>query len=244
MRTLFFSLMLSATFWSCQNTPKKNSITTAPSEEVSNDWENLIVPGTFEGWHIFQNDGTKKGWTVEGDVFTFDSGKAEGNGDKSLLSDKQYTNFEIQFDWRVSPGANSGFMWGVQEDSNYSYPFQTGPEIQVLDPMVDKGNPDEIKHSAGSLYDIYAPTVDVTKPAGEWNTFHITINHNDNEAVVVQNGVEINRFELHGPKWETDVENSKFKGWEGFGKYPTGAICLQDHPGIISFKNIKIKELL
>ena len=55
--------------------------------------------------------------------------------------------------------------------------------------------------------------------------------------------MEINRFPLHGDKWDEMVANSKFKEWPGFGKFQEGHLCLQDHPGVISFKNIKVRIL-
>jgi hypothetical protein len=55
--------------------------------------------------------------------------------------------------------------------------------------------------------------------------------------------MEINRFPLHGSEWDTMVANSKFSTMEGFGKYTEGHLSLQDHPGIISFRNIKIRKL-
>jgi len=236
----FFSLALSTLlFLNCKNsTNTKQTTTTAESE-----WKELVVPNSFEGWHIYQDDGSKSGWTVSGTELTFSSEHAKGTGDKSLISDETFTNFEIQFEWKVSEGANSGFLWGVNEDSQFAYPFETGPEIQIIDPQVFSGDEKNQVHTAGALYDMMAPSSLETLPAGTWNTYHITINHKLNEGVVIHNGVEVTYFPLHGPAWDAMVANSKFANWKGFGKFPTGSICLQDHPGEISFRNIKIKRI-
>ena len=100
-----------------------------------NEWKNLIINNSLEGWHIFQDDGTKEGWYVENQVLIFDaiSDLESGKGDASLLSNKEYTSFEIEFDWKIEKGGNSGFMWGVNEDLKYRFPYQTGPEIQIID---------------------------------------------------------------------------------------------------------------
>jgi len=100
-----------------------------------------------------------------------------------------------------------------------------------------------ITHQAGSLYDMVAPSKDVTKPVGEWNTCVITVNHETNQGIVVLNGEEIVNFKVNGPEWDAMVANSKFATWEGFGKYPTGKIGLQDHGDIVAYRNIKIKTL-
>ena len=87
------------------------------------------------------------------------------------------------------------------------------------------------------------PTADVCNPAGEWNHVLLTVDHNANEGNVVFNGTEIVRFPLSGEAWEELINNSKFKGWKGFGAFKTGKIGLQDHDDKVSFRNIKIKVL-
>jgi len=108
------------------------------------------------------------------------------------------------------------------------------------------GHPDAkngTNRQAGALYDMVSPVKDVTKPAGEWNTVVLTINHNTNEGSVVQNGEKIVEFAVNGEAWDAMVADSKFATWEGFGKYPMGKIGLQDHGDIVAYKNIKVKKL-
>ena len=230
---------------SCQDAPKKEKENAPePPESSKTDWINLSNSNSLEGWHIFQNEsGEKTGWFVEEGVYTFNSEAAKGEGNKSLITDEKFTNFEIQFEWKLSPNSNSGFMWGVSEDSKYDHPYVTGPEIQIIDAETYGDDPENQIHTAAALYDMVAPDRVMAKAAGEWNTYHITINHETNSGTVVHNGEEINRFPLHGPEWDTMVKNSKFSNMEGFGKYQEGHLCLQDHPGIISYKNIKIRSL-
>ena len=164
------------------------------------DWENLIIDNSLKGWHIFQNDGTKSGWSVEDNIFIFDAKLSEKNmliSDASLLSDKKYLNFEIKFDWKIEKGGNSGFMWSVDEDLKYKFPYQTGPEIQIIDtetylsPESIKGGEIEInnilndigknKNFLGAVYGISPPTkLNISNPAGEWNSYHIKIDHRNN----------------------------------------------------------------
>jgi len=236
------------------------------------EWRPLLVDGSLDGWHIFQDNGSKKGWVVTDNTLIFNgvSDMETGEGDASLLSDKVYGNFEIQFDWKVIAGANSGFMWGVREEKMYKFPYQTGMEIQILDPDVYKaptsvlGGEIELnniledkdnKHFVGALYDLSAPTkLDAAKPADEWNSYHIKIDYKANLGEVRLNDILINSFPLHGPEWEAMVQQSKFvkheeneylgdARWYDFGKFSKGHICLQDHPGKVSFRNIRIKEL-
>lgn len=237
------------------------------------EWEDLIKNNSLDGWHIFQDDGSKQGWIVEDNILIFNgiSDMETGEGDASLLSDKVYESFEIKFEWNIIPGGNSGFMWGVNENKKYNYPYQTGPEIQILDaaiyddPGIALGGEIEVnnaiedleahKHFVGALYDLSAPSkTDVSKPAGQWNSYHIIIDHKSNHGEVILNDISINSFPLYGPEWDAMVQQSKFSRseespylgdarWYDFGKYSSGHICFQDHPGKVSFRNIRIKEL-
>ena len=211
----------------------------------SPEWQPLIINNSLEGWHMFQDDGNKGGWIVENNILLFNgvSDMETGAGDASLLSNKIYRNFEIKLEWKLESGGNSGFMWGVSEDSKYDHPYLTGPEIQIIDAEIYGDDPKNQIHTTAALYDMIAPDRVMAKAAGDWNTYHITINQEANVGTVVHNGEEINRFPLHGPEWDNLVENSKFSDMEGFGKYKEGHLCLQDHPGIISYRNIKIRKL-
>ncbi len=236
-------------------------------------WKSLLVDNSLKGWHTFKHDGVLKGWVVENDVLVFNgvSDMESGEGDASLLSDKIYGNFEIKFDWEIIKGGNSGFMWGVQEDEKFNYPYQTGPEIQILDHAIYE-KPETVlggeieyqnvmadlgvyKHYIGALYDMSAPKrIDVANPAETWNSYHIKIDYKANRGEVILNDVLINSFPLYGAEWDAMLKKSKFSKseespylgdarWYDYGKFKKGRICFQDHPGSVSFRNIRIKEL-
>ena len=156
---------------SCNNTTQnKDKVDSIPMTKINaandNEWVSLIQANSMDGWHYYQDNGKKTGWDIKDGVLTFTSANASGEGDKSLVSDKEYTNFKIHLEWKVSPGSNSGFFWGVKEDKKYEFPYVTGPEIQILDPA----NPDPPLIQAGALYGMVAPSEWVTNPAGEWNS--------------------------------------------------------------------------
>ena len=236
-------------------------------------WDYLIKNNSLQGWHIFQDNGSKKGWSNKNNILTFDavSGLESGNEDASILSNKMYSSFEIIFDWKIEKGGNSGFMWGVREDVEYKFPYQTGLEIQIID-VSTYDHPEEIlggeievnniltdlntkKHYLGAVYDLYSPTITTPpNPAGSWNNYHIVIDQKNNYGSVKLNNSLINEFQLRGEDWEMLFNNSKFsksvdypylgdKRWYDIGKFTSGYICFQDHPGKSYFKNIKIREL-
>jgi hypothetical protein len=128
----------------------------------------------------------------------------------------------------------------VHESPEYPYPWQTGPEMQVLD---NAGHPDAkiISHRAGDLYDLIVSSQETVKPAGEWNQAEIRINQGKLDFFL--NGVNIVSTQLFTPEWEALIAKSKFKNMPGFGKYKKGKISLQDHGDVVHYRNLMIKKL-
>lgn len=205
------------------------------------DWEVLFDGQNMDGWHAYNGDKPAQ-WTIEDDALVFNPAENR-SGSENLITDKEYTDFELSLEWKISEGGNSGVLWAVQEDKKYDEPYATGPEIQVLD---NERHPDAkagTTHQAGALYDMIAPSEEVAKPAGEWNAMTLTIDHKNNMGKVTLNGTEIVEFPVEGEKWKAMISKSKFADWENFGEAKTGKIALQDHGNMVSYRNIKIKEL-
>ncbi|WP_420603300.1 3-keto-disaccharide hydrolase [Flagellimonas sp.] len=250
MKKLVLFTALAVTF-ACKDKPKeepKEEITQemeTQTEQQESEWTVLFDGTSFDGWHIFSGMEVTDGWKLEDGAMLLKPKHREEGKRFNIVTDKEYTNFVLSVEWMVSSGANSGVMWGVQEGDKYKEPYQTGPEIQVLDNVDHPDAKNGTTHRAGALYDMVSPSQDVVKPVGEWNHYLITINHDTNQGSVVLNDVKIVEFPVNGEAWDTMVANSKFATWEGFGTSRTGKIAFQDHgePLVIGYRNIKIKEL-
>lgn len=252
----FMMLMVAAALvvGSCKGKEEKSMSDTSEDVVTNEDDQNMeqeewtvLFDGTsFDGWHVYPNNEVPDAWQLEDGAMILRPDSVRVDGSRfNLVTDKEYTDFVLSLEWMVTEGANSGIMWGVVEFPKYIEPYYTGPEIQVLDNINHPDAKNGTTHQAGALYDMIAPSEDVVKPLGEWNTYEITINHKTNEGIVVLNGIKIVEFPVVGEGWETMVANSKFADWEDFGKHKTGKIALQDHGEKISigYRNIKIKEL-
>ncbi|HEA29790.1 MAG TPA: DUF1080 domain-containing protein [Leeuwenhoekiella sp.] len=205
------------------------------------DWTVLFDGKNMDGWHAYNGD-TPTHWAIEDNALVLTPAE-DGSGSENLVTDKEYTDFVLSLDWKISEGGNSGVIWAVEENKEYNEPYVTGPEIQVLD---NERHPDAkagTTHQAGALYDMVPPSEKVVNPAGEWNTMTFTIDHKKNMGNVTLNGTSIVDFPVKGEKWQEMVSKSKFADWEHFAKSETGKIALQDHHHKVSFRNIKIKEL-
>ena len=247
MRKILFIALLSLTT-ACNQNPKKKApaadAAKAEAAPVEKQWENLFDGVSFKGWHQFNKSEMSSAWIIQDGAMVFDPAKKEKGSNHDIVTDREFTNFELSLEWNIAEVGNSGIFWGVKEGENFNKPYETGPEIQVLD---NERHPDSFKnpnyHQAGALYDIVQPSQNVCKPAGEWNHTVVSIDYNANLGSVKLNGVEIVTFPLSGPEWDTLVANSKFADWENFAKYKTGKIGLQDNGDGVSYRNIKIREL-
>lgn len=244
--SLFSLLMLNACKENKQDTLKNTmeyASTTAPETLQESEWIVLFDGSNTDAWHEYgkEDDEFPDSWKIEGDALVFHPVKGEKH---NIVTDDEFESFELSLEWKIAEGGNSGVMWGVQESEDYSEPYYTGPEIQVLD---NQRHPDANvggkTHQAGALYDMVEPSVDVSTPAGEWNTYIIRIDRKENKGTVIHNGTLITTFPLEGEAWNTMVANSKFADWKDFGKFKKGKIALQDHSDVVAYRNIKIKKL-
>ncbi len=250
MNKLVYITVLSFIVCSCVVQTKKEENKKVNSSK--GEWISLFDGKTTEGWHYYNGGKLGDEWSVVDGVLIFDPRNQEKDQNSDIVSNGKFTNFVLSIEWKIAECGNSGLFWGVHEDKKFFSPYLTGPEIQLLD---NERHSDAFMkpkyHQSGALYDIVQPSKDVCNPAGEWNHFLLTINHEINNATVKLNGTEIVSFPVNGPEWEELISKSKFRDKSTynyveapeFGKYKTGRIGLQDHGDKVSFRNIKIKRL-
>jgi hypothetical protein len=216
--------------------PKNNkTIAVVPVQEKG--FVSLFDGKTLKGWHIYGNRANES-WSVQDGAIYFDKTK-KATGD--LITDKQFENFHLKYDWKISPNGNSGLIFWIQEDTvKYKQTYHTGPEMQVLD---NDGHKDGkiLKHRAGNLYDLIEGKEGAVKPVGEWNTAEIISNKGKLEFIL--NGVSVLTTNYGDANWKQMVAGSKFKQWADFGINFKGNIGLQNHDSDVWFKNIVIKQL-
>ena len=247
MKNIVLISLLALLCLTCADGKKKEGdkpeLTQVDTLELANEgWMVLFDGRNMDQWRGYNADSMySDNWSIENEALKF---TPDTSGGKNIITKETFENFVLSLDWKVSQGANSGFFWGVHEDDKFEEAYQTGPEIQVLD---NERHPDAQvpggTHKAGSLYDMVACDPALINPAGEWNNCVLEIDHNKNMGKVTMNGTEALSFPVHGDEWQAMIENSKFKGWEGFGAYKNGHIGLQDHGDVVWFRNIKIKRL-
>ena len=208
--------------------------TTAAAQPASTteDWQDLM---SLDEWRNFKSDSTSAAWEMQDGMLTFNG---EEGGD--LITRDQYDNFELEMEWKISEGGNSGLMFHVVEGDTVDATYYSGPEYQLLD---NERHPDAKieKHRAGDNYDLQKSTVETVKPAGEWNTTRLIVD--DGKVEHYLNGEKVVEYELWTPEWEAMVADSKFAEFPAYGQARMGHIALQDHGDVVSFRNIRVRQL-
>ena len=156
-----------------------------------------------------------------------------------LITRETFGDFELEFEWRVSPGGNSGVIYRVVENDAPSW--TTGPEYQVLD---DAGHPDgqDPRTAAAALYGLIAPNGDKRlEPVGTFNAGRIVVDDGHVEHWI--NGSRVVEYEWDGADVRSLIAASKFRDLPGFMSADAGGVVLQHHGEEAWFRNIRIRRL-
>ncbi len=184
------------------------------AEEVAAGFKPLFNGKDLSGWRP-RDPSKPSAWRVEDGVLT--NALKPGTPGVDLVTEQKFWNFTVRYEYQVPDKSNSGFY------------LRGRHEIQILgDYALGKTS----KGGNGAIYNTVAPSEFVSRPGNEWQTV---------EATIVGNKVSVI---LNGKKVHDNVTVDRATGSEldGFVNEP-GSIFLQGDHGVVSFRNIQIKEL-
>ena len=217
---------------------------TLSAAEEAEGWQLLFDGETLNGWRDFNGKELTNGWTVvDGCIQASGEG---GDASGYIVTDKQYANFELMWDWKLTKGGNSGMLYHVLEGPRFKVPYVTGPEYQLIDvegwEEINNAKLEEWQ-KIGVDYAMHLPDQSKMKinPVGQWNTSKIVFDNGHVEHWL--NGEKILEFEAWTEDWFAKKASGKWGDATEYGLAHEGVICLQDHGDPASFRNIKIKEL-
>jgi hypothetical protein len=235
-----------------QTTPPITPPNQLTDAERSAGWRLLFDGRTLAGWRGLGYDTVPAAhWVVvEGTIKKIANGNVARQADGQplhggdLMSVDSFADFELSFEWKVTPGANSGVKYNVSEALSMSQApnhAALGFEYQVLD---DERHEDGKlpSHQAGALYDLVAPNqLRRVHPVGAWNSAKILLRGNHGEHWL--NGIKIVEYDLGTVRMDSLLAKSKYRAIPGFATRRRGHIVLQDHGDEVYFRNIKVRPL-
>lgn len=214
--------------------------------EKQNGVKLLFDGSTSKGWRgAHKTSFPDKGWSIhDGLISVTPSGGSESQfGD--IVTEENFSAFELQFEFRLTEGANSGVKYFVTEKEQSSG-SAIGLEYQVLD---DEKHPDAKLGTAGNrtlggLYDLIPPLKfgQAYRKIGDWNRGMIRV-YPDNHVEHFLNGYKVVEYQRGGQMFRALVARSKYNVWPDFGEAKEGHILLQDHGNAVDFRSIKVKKL-
>lgn len=240
-------LLVVTTFVSCNQSSTKTTTendSVNVNDNIANEgnkkWVSLFDGKSLAGWHGFNKTGEVKNWKIEDSALVcLGAAKDASGGD--IVSDNEYENFELSWEWKITTGGNSGVMYHVVESAQYKAPYETGPEYQVID---DIGFPEKLEESqkGAADYGMYAPNEKKKlNPVGEWNTSRIVFDHGKVEHWI--NGEKVIEFIAWSDEWTKKKNEGKWKDYPGYGNAKKGKIALQDHGNKVYYRKIMVREL-
>lgn len=207
-----------------------------PSAEEQKGWKQLFNGKNMDGWIATDGSPVSDGWQIiDGSIVAVKDGKG---GD--IMTKGKFDDFDLSLDYKIEPGVNSGVKYFF---TGYKKGGQLGMEYQIIDDVAGE-DINQANHLTGSFYDVLPPDEPNKKinPPRLWNTLRI-VSHGKNVEHWL-NGVKVLSYERGSKSYNEAVAKSKFsKAEPPFGMVKKGHIMLQEHGGVVAFKNIKIKKL-
>jgi hypothetical protein len=218
---------------------KKNSTPNSlTSKEKKKGWTLLFDGKTTSGWHGYNLKEFPACWTIEDGCLTMNS--KGGGEDQDIITNKSYRGFALCLEYKLTRAANSGIIYQVAEDPKYKFPYETGPEFQVID---HESWPDPLEdwQINGANYAMYPPKVRPYKAIGEWNQLMLVV---DGDRVTqVLNGEVVVDYIKKSDEWNKLRNSGKWQSFPDWGNFDEGFISLQNHGTKVWYRSIRIKEL-
>ena len=210
----------------------------SPADEKAG-WTLLFDGRSLDGWRAYQRpDASGTRWVVNDGLLCLAPGdSSDTRGARDIVTTRPYSQFELAWEWRVSPGGNSGVKYFVLEDRESAI----GHEYQIIDDAKHADAKVGPHRQTAAFYDVLPAANRPLKPAGEWNTSRVVVKGTEVEHWL--NGTKVLGYTLDSPALREAIARSKFKDVERFGKPQNGLLLLQDHGDAVCYRNVKVRSL-
>lgn len=193
----------------------------AAANAFAGEWQPLFDGKSLNGW-----EGATNGYVAVDGVL-----KCQKNAGGKIVTSKEYADFEMEFEFKLTPGANNGLGIRCKPTGDAAY---EGMELQILDDTAPQYANLKPYQYHGSIYGVVPAKRGHQKPIGEWN--HERVTAVGDHIKVELNGVVITEARLDQLE---PVDGKKHPGLH----WPTGRIGFLGHGAELEFRNIRIREI-
>ena len=195
-------------------------------------WISLFDGRTLTGWHAYQQpNGVTTGWSVDNGAM-----RTDGNA-PDLVSDQQYSSFELDLEWKVAPGANSGIFYWANEGTDGDL-RKRARGSGARQRRIGRHHADDRSWCAVRPLSFAAGC----RAAGrrmEHGAHRRARFARCSNGSTASRSVDVN---FDSKEMKAKIAASKFNQWLTFGKSRRGHLGLQSHGGTVWFRNIRIKD--
>jgi hypothetical protein len=239
--------------WKGKEAPEVSYLVNQLSEnEIRKGWRLLWDGKTSAGWKLANgNTFPKAGWEIsEGALKVMGSKKDSVRKGGDIETVHEFSNFELELEFKLTNGANSGVKYFVVDDQKKKEGTGAGPEFQILD---DNVHPDAKagvngNRTTASLYDLITSenlsegsNEKRINPLGKWNKLRIVSKNGHVEHWL--NNLKMVEYNRYSQIFRNLVAKSKYVAYPNFAQAHAGHILFQDHGDEVHFRSIKIREL-
>jgi hypothetical protein len=216
-------------------TDRKTS--TAGKADVAGSWMPLFDGKSLAGWRGYKKENASETrWKVENGALTLPANDGKDTrGARDIITTATYDNFDLRWEWKAAPGANSGVKYFVLEDQTSAI----GHEYQIIDDERHADAKIGPHRQTAAFYDVLPAKDRPIKPAGEWNVSEVRAHGTHIEHWL--NGKKVLEYELDSPALREAIAKSKFKDIARFGKPQKGHILIQDHGDQVWYRKVEIR---
>lgn len=216
---------------------------TSESENEPSDWITLFDGKTFDGWEMYGEEPFTEHWSIVDGAIVCNNGIGEKNIGffRSIMTNKDFENFELELEYKIAKGGNSGIFYHVVENPEWGHDYSSGAEYQVLDDEHTRSETEPYKMLA-SNYGMHAPAeTKKPNPYMQWNKIKLVYNNGHVEHWL--NGEKVLEFEEGSDDWKSRKAKGKWANTDSYAASNKGRISLQNHGDEVHYRNIRIKEL-
>jgi hypothetical protein len=217
---------------------KNQTPNTLTFTEKWHGWHLLFDGTTTNGWHGYNMKVFPDCWKIEDSSLTMSTTGSKESQD--IITNEKYRDFALSLEYKMTKACNSGVIFQVAEDTMYKFPYETGPEFQIIDHenWADTLQDWQIN---GANYAMYPPMAKPYKPVGDWNQLFLFVKGND--VTQILNGVVVVKYVKNSDEWKKLRNSGKWSAFPDWGKFDEGFISLQNHGTKVWFRNIKLMKL-